>query len=139
MLLEKFFIALRDYLPVRFEKQRKIYFSFFFKSGHEDIQSLLWRGGGRMATKLSWKTQWAQKLMVSEIKKTGNNIFSFHSFQNFFLCLSLPVASFRGEILKLTKIARNEMGSYLCIASNSVPPSVSKRISLNIHCKSLII
>ncbi|CRK96482.1 CLUMA_CG009931, isoform A, partial [Clunio marinus] len=43
------------------------------------------------------------------------------------------VASFRGEILKLTKIARNEMGSYLCIASNSVPPSVSKRISLNIH------
>lgn len=27
------------------------------------------------------------------------------------------------------------MGSYLCIASNSVPPSVSKRISLNIHCK----
>jgi hypothetical protein len=40
--------------------------------------------------------------------------------------------------LKLTKIARNEMGSYLCIASNSVPPSVSKRISLNIHCESLI-
>ncbi|KAG5683421.1 hypothetical protein PVAND_012704 [Polypedilum vanderplanki] len=44
-----------------------------------------------------------------------------------------PVTSFRGEVLKLTKIARNEMGSYLCIASNSVPPSVSKRISLNIH------
>ncbi|CAO1382178.1 unnamed protein product, partial [Diamesa tonsa] len=43
------------------------------------------------------------------------------------------VASYRGEALKLTKIARNEMGSYLCIASNSVPPSVSKRISLNIH------
>lgn len=48
------------------------------------------------------------------------------------------VASFRGEVLKLTKIARNEMGSYLCIASNSVPPSVSKRISLNIHCKFII-
>ncbi|KAL7030265.1 hypothetical protein ACKWTF_006596 [Chironomus riparius] len=44
-----------------------------------------------------------------------------------------PVTSFRGEVLKLTKIGRNEMGSYLCIASNSVPPSVSKRISLNIH------
>jgi hypothetical protein len=27
------------------------------------------------------------------------------------------------------------MGSYLCIASNGVPPSVSKRISLSIHCK----
>lgn len=53
-------------------------------------------------------------------------------FPFFFL---LAVASFRGEVLKLTKIARNEMGSYLCIASNSVPPSVSKRISLNIHCE----
>ncbi|XP_030567062.1 protein CEPU-1 [Drosophila novamexicana] len=43
------------------------------------------------------------------------------------------VSSFRGEVLKLTKISRNEMGSYLCIASNGVPPSVSKRISLSIH------
>ncbi|XP_030380837.1 lachesin [Scaptodrosophila lebanonensis] len=43
------------------------------------------------------------------------------------------VTSFRGEVLKLTKISRNEMGSYLCIASNGVPPSVSKRISLSIH------
>ncbi|XP_034652865.1 protein amalgam [Drosophila subobscura] len=41
--------------------------------------------------------------------------------------------SFRGEVLKLSKISRNEMGSYLCIASNGVPPSVSKRISLSIH------
>ncbi|KAM8720423.1 hypothetical protein ACLKA7_006468 [Drosophila subpalustris] len=44
------------------------------------------------------------------------------------------VSSFRGEVLKLTKISRNEMGSYLCIASNGVPPSVSKRIQLSIHC-----
>ncbi|KAH8387985.1 hypothetical protein KR093_010784, partial [Drosophila rubida] len=43
------------------------------------------------------------------------------------------VSSYRGEVLKLTKISRNEMGSYLCIASNGVPPSVSKRISLSIH------
>ncbi|XP_068158214.1 protein CEPU-1 [Drosophila tropicalis] len=43
------------------------------------------------------------------------------------------VTSYRGEVLKLTKISRNEMGSYLCIASNGVPPSVSKRISLSIH------
>ncbi|XP_055615474.1 lachesin isoform X2 [Toxorhynchites rutilus septentrionalis] len=43
------------------------------------------------------------------------------------------VISYRGEVLKLTKISRSEMGSYLCIASNGVPPSVSKRISLSIH------
>lgn len=27
------------------------------------------------------------------------------------------------------------MGAYLCIASNSIPPSVSKRIMVNVHCK----
>lgn len=27
----------------------------------------------------------------------------------------LSVSSFRGEVLKLNKLARNEMGSYLCI------------------------
>ncbi|XP_059616919.1 lachesin [Phlebotomus argentipes] len=43
------------------------------------------------------------------------------------------VTSYRGEILKLTKLSRGEMGAYLCIASNGVPPSVSKRISLSIH------
>ncbi|KRF94010.1 uncharacterized protein Dmoj_GI14901 [Drosophila mojavensis] len=48
------------------------------------------------------------------------------------------VSSFRGEVLKLTKISRNEMGSYLCIASNGVPPSVSKRISLSIHCEMIV-
>ncbi|XP_055303391.1 lachesin-like isoform X2 [Sitodiplosis mosellana] len=43
------------------------------------------------------------------------------------------ITSFSGEVLKLTKLSRSEMGSYLCIASNGVPPSVSKRISLSIH------
>lgn len=43
------------------------------------------------------------------------------------------VSSYQGEILKLTKITRSEMGAYLCIASNGIPPSVSKRILVNVH------
>ncbi|XP_063241840.1 lachesin-like [Bacillus rossius redtenbacheri] len=43
------------------------------------------------------------------------------------------VSSYQGEILKLAKITRSEMGAYLCIASNGVPPSVSKRIMVNVH------
>ncbi|GFG37783.1 hypothetical protein Cfor_07816, partial [Coptotermes formosanus] len=43
------------------------------------------------------------------------------------------VSSYQGEILKLTKITRSEMGAYLCIASNGIPPSVSKRIMVNVH------
>jgi hypothetical protein len=40
-------------------------------------------------------------------------------------------------MLSLTKITRSEMGAYLCIASNGVPPSVSKRMKLQVHCESL--
>lgn len=42
--------------------------------------------------------------------------------------------SVEGETLWLSKITRSEMGAYLCIASNGVPPSVSKRMKLQVHC-----
>ncbi|XP_065334189.1 lachesin-like isoform X2 [Cloeon dipterum] len=43
------------------------------------------------------------------------------------------VSNFQGEFLKLTKVTRSEMGAYLCIASNGIPPSVSKRIMVSVH------
>ncbi|KAH9638017.1 hypothetical protein HF086_014878 [Spodoptera exigua] len=43
------------------------------------------------------------------------------------------VAMYDKEVLTLTKISRSDMGAYLCIASNGVPPSVSKRISIKVH------
>ncbi|KAG5308270.1 LACH protein, partial [Acromyrmex insinuator] len=46
---------------------------------------------------------------------------------------AVPQSEFLGEELKLTKISRTEMGVYLCIASNGVPPAVSKRIYINVH------
>lgn len=45
------------------------------------------------------------------------------------------VAVYEGEQLNLTRISRSEMGAYLCIASNSIPPSVSKRIIVDVECK----
>ncbi|XP_043603600.1 lachesin-like [Bombus pyrosoma] len=38
-----------------------------------------------------------------------------------------------GETLELTGVLRQEMGTYLCIASNNVPPTVSKRYSVQVH------
>ncbi|GAB0095805.1 neuronal growth regulator 1 isoform X1 [Sergentomyia squamirostris] len=43
-----------------------------------------------------------------------------------------------GETLWLSKLTRSEMGAYLCIASNGVPPSVSKRMKLQVHFHPLI-
>lgn len=49
--------------------------------------------------------------------------------------LYFAVAVYEGEQLNLTRISRSEMGAYLCIASNSIPPSVSKRIIVDVECK----
>ena len=40
-----------------------------------------------------------------------------------------------GEVLDLFRISRTQMGAYLCIAQNGVPPSISKRIILNVECE----
>ncbi|XP_047480425.1 Schwann cell myelin protein-like [Penaeus chinensis] len=43
------------------------------------------------------------------------------------------VNSSEGEELVLTNVERSDMGPYLCIAKNGIPPSVSKRILLRVH------
>ncbi|XP_047105114.1 lachesin-like [Schistocerca piceifrons] len=43
-----------------------------------------------------------------------------------------------GEHLNLTRISRTEMGAYLCIATNGVPPSVSKRIIVDVEFSPMI-
>lgn len=41
-----------------------------------------------------------------------------------------------GSLLDLSRISRLDMGVYLCIATNGVPPSVSKRINVSVDCES---
>lgn len=45
------------------------------------------------------------------------------------------VYSVEGQNLTLWQLQRVHMGAYLCIASNGVPPTVSKRIMLVVNCK----
>lgn len=45
------------------------------------------------------------------------------------------VDTYNGTNLYFWRLDRKQMGAYLCIASNDVPPAVSKRISLNVNCK----
>ncbi|EDV92012.1 GH24280 [Drosophila grimshawi] len=46
--------------------------------------------------------------------------------------------SVEGEMLTLSKVTRSEMGAYMCIASNGVPPTVSKRMKLQVHFHPLV-
>ena len=41
----------------------------------------------------------------------------------------------QGEVLELHKVSREDMGTYLCIAKNDVPPAVSKNFKLTVNCK----
>ena len=40
-----------------------------------------------------------------------------------------------GETLRITHVTKRHMGIYYCIASNGVPPSVSKRVAVTVLCK----
>ncbi|CAG7703127.1 unnamed protein product, partial [Allacma fusca] len=45
----------------------------------------------------------------------------------------VQMATYEGNILRLLKVTRADMGAYLCIASNGVPPTISKRITVSVH------
>ncbi|KAB7501557.1 Lachesin [Armadillidium nasatum] len=47
--------------------------------------------------------------------------------------LDVQVKVSDSEVLHIPKVSRLHMGAYLCIASNNVPPSVSKRITLKVQ------
>ncbi|XP_065356503.1 lachesin [Calliphora vicina] len=42
------------------------------------------------------------------------------------------VNEWEGDTLEITRISRLDMGAYLCIATNGVPPTVSKRIKVSV-------
>ncbi|XP_034253644.1 lachesin isoform X2 [Thrips palmi] len=50
----------------------------------------------------------------------------------------LEESSFEGSLLTIHRVDRLSMGAYLCIASNGVPPSVSKRLKLIVHFPPMI-
>ncbi len=43
--------------------------------------------------------------------------------------------SVEGPALYLVRIPRVNIGAYMCIASNGIPPSVSKRFMLRVQCR----
>ncbi|CAN8005149.1 unnamed protein product, partial [Ixodes hexagonus] len=55
-----------------------------------------------------------------------NFIFSYRRFSG-------ASMSVEGEFLNISQVNREDMGAYLCIAKNGVPPSVSQRILLQVN------
>nr|XP_050865511.1 lachesin-like [Vespula vulgaris]XP_050865512.1 lachesin-like [Vespula vulgaris]XP_050865513.1 lachesin-like [Vespula vulgaris]XP_050865514.1 lachesin-like [Vespula vulgaris]XP_050865515.1 lachesin-like [Vespula vulgaris]XP_050865517.1 lachesin-like [Vespula vulgaris]XP_050865518.1 lachesin-like [Vespula vulgaris]XP_050865519.1 lachesin-like [Vespula vulgaris]XP_050865520.1 lachesin-like [Vespula vulgaris]XP_050865521.1 lachesin-like [Vespula vulgaris]XP_050865522.1 lachesin-like [Vespu len=81
------------------------------------------RARGIPRPRVSWRREDGKGIIIREPAGSALNQKSHVTTQT----------EFYGEELKLTKISRAEMGVYLCIASNGIPPAVSKRISINVH------
>jgi len=42
---------------------------------------------------------------------------------------------YEGNRLTIPQVTQDDMGGYLCIASNKVPPAMSKRVYMYVQCK----
>nr|CAI5820064.1 unnamed protein product [Callosobruchus analis] len=80
--------------------------------------SLTCKADGYPIPKIIWRREDGQAINVERQKK-GMTTF----------------AAYTEERLTLVRISRSEMGAYLCIATNGVPPSVSKRIIVDVECE----
>lgn len=82
----------------------------------EDV-TLTCKVTGNPIPRVVWKREDGELLLL---KKPGNREIR-------------KAESFMGTSLKLVRLERRQMGTYLCIASNDVPPAVSKRITLSVQ------
>ncbi|XP_071054229.1 lachesin-like isoform X1 [Onthophagus taurus] len=78
----------------------------------------LWcRATGHPAPRVIWRREDGQPI---NMRRAGNRELEI-------------VDTFNGSNLYFLRSDRKQMGAYLCIASNDVPPAVSKRISLSVN------
>ncbi|XP_065567123.1 lachesin-like isoform X2 [Artemia franciscana] len=75
--------------------------------------SLVCQGEGRPLPKVAWRREDGKALIHQR--------------------RSLDTETFQGEELILPKVSRTDTGAYFCIASNGVPPIVSKRVLLDVE------
>ena len=85
---------------------------------HEDTAQLSCQADGVPRPRIVWRREGGGKIRVRT---------SHHQHRQ--------VEVWTGETLEIQRVRREDMGAYLCIASNDVPPTVSKRIYLHVQCK----
>ncbi|XP_053611773.1 limbic system-associated membrane protein-like [Plodia interpunctella] len=82
-----------------------------------DNITLVCKASGHPPPKITWRREDHEQMLL---KKVGGRDF-------------YKVDSYVDSVLPLWRVDRRQMGSFLCIASNDVPPAVSKRITLSVN------
>ncbi|XP_034185768.1 lachesin [Osmia lignaria lignaria] len=74
---------------------------------------------GRPTPRVSWRREDGEPILI-RASSAGGSTFERHE-------------SYNGSLLQFHRVERRQMGAYLCIASNDVPPAVSKRVTLAVN------
>ncbi|XP_076686442.1 lachesin isoform X1 [Andrena cerasifolii] len=74
---------------------------------------------GRPTPRVSWRREDGEPILI-RASSAGGSTFERHE-------------TYNGSLLQFHRVERRQMGAYLCIASNDVPPAVSKRVTLAVN------
>ncbi|XP_048484573.1 limbic system-associated membrane protein isoform X2 [Plutella xylostella] len=83
-----------------------------------DNATLTCRATGHPPPKITWRREDHEPILLKKMPQ-------LREFEK--------VESYVGSSLPLWRVDRRQMGAFLCIASNDVPPAVSKRVILNVN------
>ncbi|KAK0081797.1 hypothetical protein PV325_011546 [Microctonus aethiopoides] len=78
---------------------------------------LICRAKGVPQPRVNWRREDGKDIIIRESVSVSNGQKSKSK-------LATAIGEYHGEELRLTKISRHDMGAYLCIASNGVPPAI---------------
>ncbi|XP_076247715.1 lachesin [Calliopsis andreniformis] len=84
-----------------------------------DNATLSCRATGRPTPRVSWRREDGEPILI-RASSAGGSTFERHD-------------TYNGSLLQFHRVDRRQMGAYLCIASNDVPPAVSKRVQLAVN------
>ncbi|XP_045135913.1 lachesin-like isoform X3 [Portunus trituberculatus] len=84
--------------------------------------TLTCRAKGHPTPSIVWRREDNQDIVLDSDKADSGGTDTAHT-----------VKSVEGETLVMKRVSRLQMGSYLCIASNGIPPSISKRTQLRVQ------
>ena len=94
---------------------------------------------GSPTPKIMWKREDNKmihyKVRMGLKRKGGGTKCEWQGFMLWFQDGGSRVPSVDGNLLEIPRVSRIHIGAYFCIASNNIPPSVSKRIELKVQCE----